>query len=201
MDGMFRLLMALLILAPLTSCQQGSSSGAGVAVVDIYLVMRYSDEVKKAKEETPKLMAKLKEVEVQLKTLDDEIRSTLESIPDKSSLAYKDKEEAFMRRRREITSKAVTGSLNALTAEAGAYDRAYRQVMDTALKVAKRHGASTVLPLRDLPNPSLEVDRDQPNPHGAMREYLMDMFQRPVVASSHEADITTEVLEELGWAR
>ena len=45
------------------------------------------------------------------------------------------------------------------------------------------------------------ADETEVSPFTLMQAYLEQLSQRPVVAAATEADITSEVLQELGWAR
>lgn len=201
METMMKQIFALVMAFLVTSCQQGGSAKGGVLVVDVGFVLQHSKQIAMMKEEGPKKMAKVKEIEKELAALSDEARKTLDTIADKSSLPYREKEQSFRNRQMEIVSRARTATLNILTQEAEAYDKAYREVMEAALRLAKARGASAVLPLRELPKPSMLADETEASPFALMQAYLEQLSQRPVVASTTEADITSEVLQELGWAR
>ncbi|MGE4158131.1 MAG: OmpH family outer membrane protein [Planctomycetota bacterium] len=198
---MKKFVLGTFLMVLLVSCQSGGGKGGGVLVVDVGLVLQHSEAIARMKEEGPKKMAKVKEIEKELAALSEEARKTLDSIADKTSLPYREKEQFFRNRQSEIVSRARTATLNILTQEAEAYDKAYREVMDVALRLAKARGASAVLPLRELPKPSMLADEHDVSPYALMQAYLEQLSQRPVVAASTDADITNEVLQELGWAR
>jgi Skp family chaperone for outer membrane proteins len=193
-------ILGLLCFLFLSACQGegGGQSVQNAVTLDISKLMNSSPDIKQLLVQEEASLKIISELNEKGKALKDEMDRELAAIPDSNSLAFRNKQSHYRRRLDELRQKMFEARFSYAQQASRNYDKAYRQVMQAALRVARRHQASLVLPLGPLPNPVLDRKRRE-DPVSQLDRYRIALRSRQLVAASASLDITGEVFKELQW--